>query len=128
MLRAFVADRLLPLKRSPRPAAAHGPQGEDAPRPPRRTRAQAAVTDYETLRIWRFGGEKVSLVEARPITGRHHQIRVHLRSAEAPILFDPLYGRGHAAPRARGRPCQRLRSARPASSSVPAPSGGGRGW
>jgi 23S rRNA-/tRNA-specific pseudouridylate synthase len=32
------------------------------------------------------------MVEAHPETGRHHQIRAHLRSIGAPVLFDPLYG------------------------------------
>jgi len=33
-----------------------------------------------------------ALVEARPHTGRTHQIRVHLYSIGHPILADPLYG------------------------------------
>ncbi len=40
----------------------------------------------------------VSLVEAQPLTGRSHQIRVHLASAGWPILGDTLYG-GATAPR-----------------------------
>jgi hypothetical protein len=36
---------------------------------------------------------EVALVEARPLTGRTHQIRVHLRHAGAPLLVDPQYGR-----------------------------------
>jgi 23S rRNA pseudouridine1911/1915/1917 synthase len=31
-------------------------------------------------------------VECRPLTGRMHQVRVHLASAGAPVLNDPLYG------------------------------------
>ena len=34
-----------------------------------------------------------SLVEARPITGRTHQIRVHLLESGSPIVGDELYGR-----------------------------------
>lgn len=34
------------------------------------------------------------LVEARPVSGRKHQIRVHLASAGAPIIGDARYGSG----------------------------------
>jgi RluA family pseudouridine synthase len=36
---------------------------------------------------------KYSLVEAKPITGRTHQIRVHLAEAGLPIVGDELYGK-----------------------------------
>ncbi len=48
-----------------------------------------AVTDLSPVET--FGD--VALVEARPLTGRTHQIRVHLRHAGAPLLVDPQYGR-----------------------------------
>ncbi|PWU20989.1 MAG: RNA pseudouridine synthase [Verrucomicrobia bacterium] len=35
-----------------------------------------------------------SLVEARPFTGRTHQIRVHLASSGHPVLGDAMYGSG----------------------------------
>jgi 23S rRNA pseudouridine1911/1915/1917 synthase len=46
-----------------------------------------------------------ALIEARPTTGRTHQIRVHLAAAGHPIVGDPLYGTDKAA-ESKGR--QRL--------------------
>lgn len=37
-------------------------------------------------------GTDTALVEAKPVTGRTHQIRLHLASASHPVLGDPLYG------------------------------------
>ncbi len=34
----------------------------------------------------------LALIEARPITGRTHQIRIHLAACDCPVLGDPLYG------------------------------------
>ena len=48
-----------------------------------------AVTELSPVET--FGD--VALVEARPLTGRTHQIRIHLRHAGAPLLVDPQYGR-----------------------------------
>ncbi len=43
------------------------------------------------FRVWdRRGG--FALVEARPLTGRRHQLRVHLSDAGAPIVGDDTYG------------------------------------
>jgi 23S rRNA-/tRNA-specific pseudouridylate synthase len=67
----------------------------------------------------------VSFLEAHPLTGRHHQIRVHLRSAGTPILFDPLYGRGPIPEALAGAPCARL-ALHARRIDVPAPRGGGR--
>jgi 23S rRNA pseudouridine1911/1915/1917 synthase len=35
----------------------------------------------------------ISLIEARPVTGRTHQIRVHLKESGLPIAGDELYGK-----------------------------------
>jgi 23S rRNA-/tRNA-specific pseudouridylate synthase len=61
------------------------------------------VTEFRTLE--RFGGARAprgsrepavaagfAFVECRPLTGRTHQLRVHLAAAGAPILYDPFYG------------------------------------
>jgi RluA family pseudouridine synthase len=36
--------------------------------------------------------EKFTLIEAKPLTGRTHQIRVHLAESGSPIMCDELYG------------------------------------
>ena len=47
-----------------------------------------ATTFFSTLAV--FGN--YSLIECKPVTGRMHQIRVHLASLNAPIVNDELYG------------------------------------
>lgn len=49
-------------------------------------------TDWEVVE--RFTG--ITLVRCRPLTGRQHQIRVHLSAIGLPLLVDPLYGGGEA--------------------------------
>jgi RluA family pseudouridine synthase len=88
----------------------HGARkGKTRPARPGEPGGQEALTGYRVLRRWRREGALVCLVEARPRTGRHHQVRVHLRSIGTPILFDPLYARG-LVPEAVGddAPCRRL--------------------
>jgi RluA family pseudouridine synthase len=54
------------------------------------TRGLPARTEVRVLRRM----EVRALVEARPRTGRRHQIRAHLYAAGHPVVGDPLYGRG----------------------------------
>jgi RluA family pseudouridine synthase len=60
-----------------------------------RVGGQPARTDF----VLRAASARALLVQARPRTGRKHQIRVHLAEAGLPILGDPLYG-----PSTRGAP------------------------
>ncbi|MDD2542156.1 MAG: RluA family pseudouridine synthase [Desulfuromonadaceae bacterium] len=55
---------------------------------------KASQTEFRTL----ASSGELSLVEARPLTGRTHQIRVHLESVGLPIIGDATYG-GQAAGR-----------------------------
>ena len=54
-----------------------------------------AVTRFRCI----SAGDKMSLVECRPETGRMHQIRVHLAHAGFPILGDDMYGNPGSAAR-----------------------------
>lgn len=47
-------------------------------------------TEIEPLQY--FPDKDMTLVKARPFTGRQHQIRVHLFHVKHPIVGDPIYG------------------------------------
>lgn len=63
-----------------------------------------SVTEFRTLERFRgttrptrgkpagVAAAGFAFVECRPLTGRTHQLRVHLAAAGAPILYDPFYG------------------------------------
>jgi 23S rRNA pseudouridine1911/1915/1917 synthase len=59
----------------------------------RTTRPKEAVTEYRAIERFKFA----SLLEIKPLTGRTHQIRVHLASIKHPILGDAVYGGRKAA-------------------------------
>ena len=53
-----------------------------------RREGKDAETHFNVLQA----GAKTSLLEARPVTGRTHQIRVHLLASGHPVVGDELYG------------------------------------
>jgi len=67
-------------------------KGKMRPAAPGEPGALPARTEYDVRRRWSPPAVPVALVEARPRTGRQHQVRVHLRFAGAPLLVDPVYG------------------------------------
>ena len=71
-------------------------KGKARPAHPGEEGARHASTGYRVTRSWRAAGRAVALVALTPHTGRHHQIRVHLRAIGTPILADPVYGSGPA--------------------------------
>lgn len=50
-----------------------------------------AITEYIVLKRFDIGNEIFSFLEVYPKTGRTHQIRVHLRYINHPVVSDPLY-------------------------------------
>ncbi len=62
------------------------------------------------FRVLQTIGDK-TVIEARPTTGRTHQIRVHLAAANLPIVGDALYGTDQAAA-SKGRQRIALRATR----------------
>ncbi|ATE61972.1 RluA family pseudouridine synthase [Thauera sinica] len=54
-------------------------------------RGRRALTRYRVVSRGGTGDGAVSRVELKPVTGRSHQLRVHLMSIGHAILGDPLY-------------------------------------
>lgn len=71
------------------------------PTDPRRMKSsesgKTAITRYRTLKV--FDDEPATLLEVDLLTGRMHQIRVHLSESGHPVLGDWLYGDARSADR-----------------------------
>ncbi len=62
--------------------------------------SQPAITEYRRLAtlelpvcVDRYPTSRYSLIEARPLTGRKHQIRRHLKHLSHPVIGDTSYGK-----------------------------------
>lgn len=68
-----------------------GSFGREASRPTElEDGGKRAITDYHVVE--RAGGNVMSLILAKPRTGRNHQIRAHLAAIGCPIVGDGKYG------------------------------------
>jgi len=66
-----------------------------------RVEVQDALTHYRTLQRYElplaqggFATTRCALVELRPVTGRRHQLRRHLKHIAHPIIGDATHGKG----------------------------------
>jgi len=89
--RGFVRKRYLALVRGE--IAEQLTIDHDIPRRPDGPRVPA-VTHVRRLAVAETTPRHVSLIEARPATGRFHQIRRHLKHVSHPVIGDANYGKG----------------------------------
>jgi tRNA pseudouridine32 synthase/23S rRNA pseudouridine746 synthase len=79
----------------------HLPLASDPQRPPRSRvdpiLGRPATTRWRLLATAPVAGQQRSRLELEPVTGRSHQLRVHLAWLGMPIVGDRLYGPVHAA-------------------------------
>lgn len=88
--------RVAPSGTAPRPARPDDRDemgGEDEGGSPETTFLKDAETHFRVI----AEAADTTLVEAHPVTGRTHQIRVHLAAAGHPVVGDPIYGTDPAA-------------------------------
>ena len=102
--------------------AIHLPLADDVANPPRKRvdpiLGRRAATLWRTLQVGTWEGAAVTLLELQPLTGRSHQLRVHLAWLGCPIVGDRLYG-----PTARPATCLALHAA---ALTLPHPRDGSR--
>jgi len=58
-----------------------------------------AITEYRVLKRFEDKKNKYTYLEVRPKTGRTHQIRVHMKFVNHPVVCDELYNPGKPAPK-----------------------------
>lgn len=73
-----------------------------------RAEGKPALTLFRRVRRLSFAGGVANLVEAEPVTGRTHQIRVHAAHLGTPLAGDPKYGDFEANRRLKAAGLSRL--------------------
>ena len=72
-----------------------GGPGRDAGAPrPSRTVLRRLATAELAVQVDRYPTSRYALVELRPLSGRRHQLRRHLKHIDHPIIGDTTYGQG----------------------------------
>lgn len=101
--RAWVAGRLVEAE-----GCVELPLSADWPRRPRQKVDPDGGRPARTLwrRLRHDTARACSLVELEPVTGRSHQLRVHMAAIGHPILGDALYAPEHPAPRLMLHACR----------------------
>ena len=95
-----------PLRADPDPYAGRPEFGEAKPA---QTAYQRLATHQLDVHIETYPQSRYSLVLAKPVTGRPHQIRRHMKHIAHPIIGDAKHGRGrHNRYFARSLDCPRL--------------------
>ncbi len=69
----------------------------------KRGKLREAITEYKVLKRLGIDGEKYTWLEVRPKTGRTHQIRVHLKFLNHPVVCDKLYSPQKPCPKSLSR-------------------------
>lgn len=78
-----------------------------------RSDGQPASTLYSTESTFQIGAQTYSLLRLQLLTGRTHQIRVHMRYLGHPLLGDALYGGDCTLLQRQALHCARLQFAHP---------------
>jgi len=74
----------IPLSRNPRKPQTFRTDSHGKP----------AQTQYQLVKAFSHGPKHYSLLKIQPLTGRTHQIRVHMKYIGHPITGDSVYGKG----------------------------------
>lgn len=85
--------------RLPEQGQVNWPMRCDWPNRPRQeihAEGKSAMTHWQTLEYLKIQDQVCSRVQLTPITGRSHQLRVHMSHMGTPILGDALYAQGQA--------------------------------